>query len=71
MQELQLVANHSHSHMDAFPITRDFLRKTIWLPFYLASDMIIDMITELQASRSLKVRIIFIKRVYSLLPHLQ
>ncbi|XP_052630644.1 cilia- and flagella-associated protein 54 isoform X1 [Harpia harpyja] len=54
-QELQLLANHSHSHTDAFPITRDFLRNTIWLPFYLASDMIIDMITELQASRSLKI----------------
>ncbi|KAM6301684.1 cilia- and flagella-associated protein 54 [Podargus strigoides] len=54
-QELQLIANHSHSHMDAFPITRDFLRNSIWLPFYLASDMVIGMITELQASRSLKV----------------
>ncbi|XP_010560285.1 PREDICTED: uncharacterized protein CFAP54 [Haliaeetus leucocephalus] len=54
-QELQLIANHSHSHTDVFPITRDFLRNTIWLPFYLASDMIIDMITELQASRSLKI----------------
>ncbi|XP_037245608.1 cilia- and flagella-associated protein 54 [Falco rusticolus] len=53
-QELQLVANHSHSHMDIFPITMSLLRNTIWLPFYLASDMIIDMITELQASRSLK-----------------
>ncbi|OXB76928.1 UNVERIFIED_CONTAM: hypothetical protein H355_002399 [Colinus virginianus] len=31
-----------------------FLRNTVWLPFYLASDMIIDMITELQASNSLK-----------------
>ncbi|KFO72738.1 Putative uncharacterized protein C12orf63, partial [Cuculus canorus] len=54
-EELQLIADHSHSHVDAFPITRDFLRNTIWLPFYLASDMIIDMITELQASRSLKI----------------
>ncbi|KAM9292811.1 LOW QUALITY PROTEIN: cilia- and flagella-associated protein 54 [Morus bassanus] len=54
-QELQLIANHSHSQMDAFPITRGFLRNTIWLPFYLASDMMIDMITELQASRSLKI----------------
>ncbi|GAB0176593.1 cilia- and flagella-associated protein 54 [Grus japonensis] len=54
-QELQLIANHSHSHMDTFPITRGFLRNTIWLPFYLASDMIIDMITDLQASKSLKI----------------
>ncbi|KAM6425269.1 LOW QUALITY PROTEIN: cilia- and flagella-associated protein 54 [Rhynochetos jubatus] len=54
-QELQLIANHSHSHMDAFPITRGFLMNTVWLPFYLASDMIIDMIAELQASRSLKI----------------
>ncbi|KAM6292902.1 cilia- and flagella-associated protein 54 [Porphyrio hochstetteri] len=54
-QELQWIANRPHSHVDAFPITMDFLRNTIWLPFYLASDMIIDMITELQASRSLKI----------------
>ncbi|KGL91305.1 Putative uncharacterized protein C12orf63, partial [Charadrius vociferus] len=54
-QELQLIAHHSRSHTDAFPITRCFLRDTIWLPFYLASDMIIDMIIELQASRSLKI----------------
>ncbi|KFW10432.1 Putative uncharacterized protein C12orf63, partial [Eurypyga helias] len=54
-QELQMIANHSHSHMDAFPITGGFLTNTIWLPFYLASDMLIDMITELQASRSLKI----------------
>ncbi|KFO12752.1 Putative uncharacterized protein C12orf63, partial [Balearica regulorum gibbericeps] len=54
-QELQLTANHSHSHTDTFPITRGFLRNTIWLPFYLASDMIIDMITDLQASKSLKI----------------
>ncbi|KAM6417221.1 cilia- and flagella-associated protein 54 [Pluvialis apricaria] len=54
-QELQLIASHSRSHTDAFPITRCFLRDTIWLPFYLASDMIIDMITELQASGSLKI----------------
>ncbi|XP_072204292.1 cilia- and flagella-associated protein 54 [Excalfactoria chinensis] len=53
-QESQSIANHSYSHKDAFPITREFLRNTIWLPFYLASDMIIDMITELQASNSLK-----------------
>ncbi|KAM6095385.1 cilia- and flagella-associated protein 54 [Chlamydotis macqueenii] len=55
VQELQLIADHSHSHMDAFPITTGFLRNTIWLPFYLASDMIIDMVTELQASSSLKI----------------
>ncbi|XP_030335899.1 cilia- and flagella-associated protein 54 isoform X2 [Strigops habroptila] len=54
-QELQFIANHLDSQTDTFPITRDFLRNTIWLPFYLASDMIIDMITELQASRSLKI----------------
>ncbi|KFP83527.1 Putative uncharacterized protein C12orf63, partial [Apaloderma vittatum] len=54
-QELQLMVNHSHAHMDVFPITWDYLRNTVWFPFYLASDMLIDMITELQASRSLKI----------------
>lgn len=47
--------------MDAFPITWDFLRDTIWLPFYFASDMMIDMIIDLQESSSLKVKIIFIR----------
>lgn len=56
-QESQSISNRSHSQKDAFPITREFLRNTVWLPFYLASDMIIDMITELQASNSLKVKI--------------
>lgn len=65
-QESQSIANHSHSHKDAFPITREFLRNTVWLPFYLASDMIIDMITELQASNSLKVKI---QRQYTLYIH--
>ncbi|OWK63050.1 Cilia- and flagella-associated protein 54, partial [Lonchura striata] len=41
--------------MDALPITWDFLCNTIWLPFYFASDMIIDMIIDLQASSSLKI----------------
>ncbi|CAN8211290.1 unnamed protein product [Coccothraustes coccothraustes] len=54
-QEFQLIANQSHSHTDAFPITWDFLCHTIWLPFYFASDMIIDMIIDLQASSSLKI----------------
>ncbi|XP_064275850.1 cilia- and flagella-associated protein 54 isoform X2 [Passer domesticus] len=54
-QECQLIANQSHSHMEAFPITWDFLCNTIWLPFYFASDMIIDMIIDLQASSSLKI----------------
>ncbi|XP_031363376.2 cilia- and flagella-associated protein 54 [Lonchura striata] len=54
-QEFQLIANQSHSHMDALPITWDFLCNTIWLPFYFASDMIIDMIIDLQASSSLKI----------------
>ncbi|KFQ22235.1 Putative uncharacterized protein C12orf63, partial [Merops nubicus] len=54
-QELQLIVNYAHSCMDLFPITMGFLRNVVWLPFYLASDMIIDMITELQASRSLQI----------------
>ncbi|KAM6136893.1 LOW QUALITY PROTEIN: cilia- and flagella-associated protein 54 [Pterocles gutturalis] len=53
-RELQLIANYSHSHMIHFPF-EGLLRNTIWFPFYLASDMIIDMITELQASMSLKI----------------
>ncbi|XP_074395684.1 cilia- and flagella-associated protein 54 isoform X4 [Zonotrichia albicollis] len=54
-QEFQVIANQSHSHMGAFSITWDLLCSTIWLPFYFASDMIIDMIIDLQASSSLKI----------------
>nr|XP_048691469.1 cilia- and flagella-associated protein 54 isoform X3 [Caretta caretta] len=54
-QEVQSIAKHSHSLQGLFPITRNFLISTIWLPFYLASDMILDMIIELQTSNSLKI----------------
>ncbi|XP_065416879.1 cilia- and flagella-associated protein 54 isoform X5 [Chrysemys picta bellii] len=54
-QEALSVAKHSHSLQGLFPITRNFLISTIWLPFYLASDTILDMIIELQTSNSLKI----------------
>ncbi|XP_053884520.1 cilia- and flagella-associated protein 54 isoform X2 [Malaclemys terrapin pileata] len=54
-QEALSVAKHSHSLQRLFPITRNFLISTIWLPFYLASDTILDMIIELQTSNSLKI----------------
>ncbi|XP_039375459.1 cilia- and flagella-associated protein 54 isoform X7 [Mauremys reevesii] len=54
-QEVLSIAKHSHSLQGLFPITRNFLISTIWLPFYLASDTILDMIIELQTSNSLKI----------------
>uniref|UniRef100_K7G2P3 Cilia and flagella associated protein 54 n=1 Tax=Pelodiscus sinensis TaxID=13735 RepID=K7G2P3_PELSI len=54
-QEAMSIAKHSHSLQELFPITSDILISTIWLPFYLASDMILDMIIELQMSNSLKI----------------
>ncbi|XP_050791921.1 cilia- and flagella-associated protein 54 [Gopherus flavomarginatus] len=54
-QEALSIAKHSHSLQGLFPITRNFLISTIWLPFYLASDAILDMIIELQTSNSLKI----------------
>nr|XP_032644430.1 cilia- and flagella-associated protein 54 isoform X6 [Chelonoidis abingdonii] len=54
-QEAQSIAKHSHSLQGLFPITRNFLISTIWLPFYVASDTILDMIIELQTSNSLKI----------------
>ncbi|XP_074840080.1 cilia- and flagella-associated protein 54 [Carettochelys insculpta] len=54
-QEGMSIAKHAHSLQGLFPITRDFLISTIWFPFYLASDMILDMIIELQNSNSVKI----------------
>ncbi|XP_019370589.1 PREDICTED: cilia- and flagella-associated protein 54 isoform X2 [Gavialis gangeticus] len=54
-QEVEAIARHSNSLPLAFPITRGILINTIWFPFYLASDTILDMMNELQTGNSLKI----------------
>uniref|UniRef100_A0ACB8FPT2 Uncharacterized protein n=1 Tax=Sphaerodactylus townsendi TaxID=933632 RepID=A0ACB8FPT2_9SAUR len=51
-QEIQAMAENLHG---PFPITRDILLNTIWLPYYMASDSLLDMITELQLTNSIKI----------------
>lgn len=54
-QEVQLNTKDLQSLPGAFPITRDVFLNTIWLPYYLASDALLDMIVDLQSSNSVKV----------------
>ncbi|XP_029453389.1 cilia- and flagella-associated protein 54 [Rhinatrema bivittatum] len=48
--ETQLISRHG-----AFHLTMDLLNRTIWLPFFLASDMIMDMIVTLQNNNSIQI----------------
>ncbi|KAJ1162224.1 hypothetical protein NDU88_002695 [Pleurodeles waltl] len=50
-----IVENLDSAQHESFPITMDMLNYAIWLPFYLASDMTIDMIIALQKDNSIQV----------------
>ncbi|XP_061438715.1 cilia- and flagella-associated protein 54 [Rhineura floridana] len=54
-QEVQSIIRHSQSFHEPFPITKEFFHDTIWLPYYMASDMLLDMVVDLQASNSVKI----------------
>ncbi|XP_060100406.1 cilia- and flagella-associated protein 54 [Heteronotia binoei] len=54
-QEVQLITTHLQSLHGPFPITRDVFLNAIWLPFYMASDSLLDMIVDLQSSNSIKI----------------
>ncbi|XP_078534120.1 cilia- and flagella-associated protein 54 isoform X2 [Lissotriton helveticus] len=54
--ELQsIVENLDSVQRELFPVTMDTINYVMWLPFYLASDMIFDMIIALQKDNSLQV----------------
>ncbi|KAM4676016.1 cilia- and flagella-associated protein 54 [Discoglossus pictus] len=53
--ELQLIIKEADVTSESFPITKYVLNSEIWMCFYLAADMILDMIVILQNSGSLKV----------------
>ncbi|KAJ7329936.1 hypothetical protein JRQ81_016110 [Phrynocephalus forsythii] len=54
-QEVQSIMRQSASFHAPFPITKELYLSTIWLPYYMASDALLDMIVDLQASNSVKI----------------
>nr|XP_056702505.1 cilia- and flagella-associated protein 54 [Euleptes europaea] len=54
-QEVQSITKNIQSLNEPFPITRDVLLNTIWLPYFMASDSLLDMIVDLQSSNSVKI----------------
>ncbi|XP_075456664.1 cilia- and flagella-associated protein 54 isoform X2 [Ascaphus truei] len=53
--ELQFIAKQVDITKGPFLITKDLLNTEIWMPFYFAADMILDMIVIIQDSGSIKV----------------
>ncbi|KAM4748836.1 cilia- and flagella-associated protein 54 [Rhinophrynus dorsalis] len=53
--ELQLITKQNDINKELFPLTRQLLNNELWLPFYFAADMILDMIVILQNNGSVKV----------------
>ncbi|KAF7248511.1 Cilia- and flagella-associated protein 54 [Varanus komodoensis] len=54
-QELQSIIKYTISFHEPFPITKEVFLNTVWLPYFVASDMLLDMIVDLQASNSVKI----------------
>ncbi|XP_026548471.1 cilia- and flagella-associated protein 54 [Notechis scutatus] len=54
-REIQIIIKHSGSFHAPFPVNKEIFLKTIWLPYYLASDTLLDMIVELQDSNYVKI----------------
>ncbi|KAG8137993.1 hypothetical protein E2320_003927 [Naja naja] len=54
-REIQIIIKHSGSFHTPFPVNKEIFLKTIWLPYYLASDTLLDMIVELQDSNYVKI----------------
>ncbi|XP_015271758.1 PREDICTED: cilia- and flagella-associated protein 54 [Gekko japonicus] len=54
-QEVRLITKNLQSLHGPFPITWDLFLNTIWLPYYLASDSLLDMIVDLQSNNSVKI----------------
>lgn len=52
-----MIIKHSASFHAPFPVNKEIFLKTIWLPYYMASDALLDMIVELQDSNYVKVNI--------------
>ncbi|XP_034258808.1 LOW QUALITY PROTEIN: cilia- and flagella-associated protein 54 [Pantherophis guttatus] len=54
-REIQMIIKHSGSFHAPFPVNKEIFLKTIWLPYYMASDTLLDLIVELQDSNYVKI----------------
>ncbi|XP_066490590.1 cilia- and flagella-associated protein 54 [Tiliqua scincoides] len=54
-QESRMIINQLESFYSPFPITKELFLNSIWLPYYMASDTLLDMIIDLQATNSVKI----------------
>uniref|UniRef100_A0ABM5GFE7 Cilia- and flagella-associated protein 54 isoform X1 n=1 Tax=Pogona vitticeps TaxID=103695 RepID=A0ABM5GFE7_9SAUR len=54
-QEAQSIMKLSASFHAPLPINKELFLNTIWLPYYMASNALLDMIVDLQASNSVKI----------------
>ncbi|XP_039214094.1 cilia- and flagella-associated protein 54 isoform X2 [Crotalus tigris] len=54
-REIQKIIKDSASFHAPFPVNKEIFLKTIWLPYYMASDTLLDMIVELQDSNYVKI----------------
>ncbi|XP_063165398.1 cilia- and flagella-associated protein 54 [Candoia aspera] len=54
-REIQIIIKHSASFHVPFPVNKEIFLKTIWFPYYMASDALLDMIVALQDSNYVKI----------------
>ncbi|XP_013907008.1 PREDICTED: cilia- and flagella-associated protein 54-like isoform X2 [Thamnophis sirtalis] len=54
-REIQMIIKHSGSFQAPFPINKEIFLKTIWFPYFMASDVLLDMIAELQDNNYVKI----------------
>ncbi|KAM8978137.1 cilia- and flagella-associated protein 54 isoform 4-T4 [Sarcophilus harrisii] len=53
--EVQMLFQQTHAFSRSFPVSKDALLCTFVLPYYLTSEALLDMLVELQHSKSLKI----------------
>ncbi|KAJ6656335.1 hypothetical protein lerEdw1_003838 [Lerista edwardsae] len=54
-QEARVLIQQLESFHSPFPITKEFFLNNVWKSYYMASDMLLDMIIDLQTSNSVKI----------------
>ncbi|XP_043823641.1 cilia- and flagella-associated protein 54 [Dromiciops gliroides] len=53
--EVQMLLKQAHAFSRTFPVSKDAILCTFVLPFHLASEALLDMLVDLQNSKSLKI----------------
>ncbi|XP_070611988.1 cilia- and flagella-associated protein 54 isoform X2 [Erythrolamprus reginae] len=54
-REIQMTMKHTGSCYAPFPVNKDIFLKTVWLPYYMASDALLSMIVEIQDNNYIKI----------------